>query len=122
MIDQHRNNMQHIYPNEVEEIGRSLYVDDLIGGERIVADARHLKQTLQSIFRAGKFELHKWHSNVPSLGQPTPEEQTTEGQPSLKVKARAMLKTSWESNKEKRNCLVYLGTKKKTQSRSPSLL
>ena len=114
--------MQHIYPNEVEEIGRSLYVDDLIGGERIVADARHLKQTLQSIFRAGKFELHKWHSNVPSLEQPTPEEQTTEGQPSLKVKARAMLKTSWESNKEKRNCLVYLGTKKKTQSRSPSLL
>ena len=39
VIDQHLNNMQHIYPNEVEEIGQSLYVDDLIGRERIVADA-----------------------------------------------------------------------------------
>ena len=28
-----------------------------------------------------KFELHKRHSNVPSLEQSTPEEQTTQGQP-----------------------------------------
>ena len=27
------------------------------------------------------FELHKRHSNVPSLEQSTPEEQTTQGQP-----------------------------------------
>ena len=53
VIDQHLDNLQHIYPNEVEEIRRSLYVDDLIGGERSVADARHLRQALQSIFRAG---------------------------------------------------------------------
>ena len=43
-------------------------------------------------------------------------------QSSLKVKARAMLETIWESDKEKRDCLVYLRTKRKTQSRSPSLL
>ena len=67
MIDQHLNNLQHIYPNELEEIRRSLCVDDLINGERTVADAQHLKRALQSIFRAGKFELHKWHSNVASL-------------------------------------------------------
>ena len=52
-IDQHLDNLQHVYPNEVEEIRRSLYVDDLIGGERTVADAWHLRQALQSIFRAG---------------------------------------------------------------------
>ena len=59
VIDQHLNNLQHIYPKEVEEIRRSLYVNDLIGGETTVADERDLKQALQSIFRAGKFELHK---------------------------------------------------------------
>ena len=59
VIDQHLNNLQHIYPKEVEETRRSLYVDDLIGGETTVADERDLKQALQSIFRAGKFELHK---------------------------------------------------------------
>ena len=58
-IDQRLNNLQHIYPTEVEGIRRSLYVDDLIGGETTVADERDLKQALQSIFRAGKFELHK---------------------------------------------------------------
>ena len=57
--DKHLNNLQHIYPKEVEEIRRSLYVDDLIEGETTVADERDLKQALQSIFRAGKFELHK---------------------------------------------------------------
>ena len=59
VIDQHLNNLQHIYPNEVEEIRRSLYVDDLIGGETTVGNERDLKQALQSVFRAGKFELHK---------------------------------------------------------------
>ena len=123
MIDQHLDNLQYIYPNEVEEIRRSLSVDDLIGRERTVADARHLRQALQSIFRVGKFELHKWHSNVPPCISPhLKNKQRKDNQSSLKMKARAMLKTSWESGKEKRNYLVYLGTKKKTQSRSPSVL
>ena len=76
VIDQHLKNLQDIYPREVEEIRRSLYVDDLISGDKTVVGAQHLKQTSQSIFRAGKFELHKWHSNVPSLEQPTPHEET----------------------------------------------
>ena len=46
-----------------------------------MAGAQHLKQTSQSIFRAGKFELHKWHSNAPSLEQPTPHEETMEERP-----------------------------------------
>ena len=58
-------------------------MDDLIGGEKTVVDEQQLKQALQSIFRAGKFELHKWHSNVTSLEQPKPEEQTTERQPTI---------------------------------------
>ena len=34
-----------------------------------------------SIFRAGKFELHKWHSNVPALEQPTAPDETIEERP-----------------------------------------
>ena len=65
VIDQHLKNVQNIYPREVEEIHQSLY--------KTVAGTQHLKQTSQSIFRTGKFELHKWHSNAPSLEQPTPQ-------------------------------------------------
>ena len=81
VIDQHLKNLQNIYPREVEEIRRSLYVDDVISGDKTVAGARHLKQASQSIFRVGKFELHKWHSNVPSLEQSTPHEETMEERP-----------------------------------------
>ena len=76
VIDQHLKNLQNVYPREVEKIRRSLYVDDLISGDKTVAGAQHLKQASQSIFRAGKFELHKWHSNVPALEQPSPHEET----------------------------------------------
>ena len=56
-------------------------MDDLISGDKTVAGAQHLKQTSQSIFRAGNFELHKWHSNVPSLEQRTPHEETIKERP-----------------------------------------
>ena len=79
LIDQLLNNLQHVYPNKVEGIRQSLCVHDLIGTERTKAHAQHLKQALQSIFRAGKFELHKWHSNVPSLEQPMPQKLATKG-------------------------------------------
>ena len=37
VIDQHLQNLQHIFPNEVEEIRRGLYVDDLINGGETVS-------------------------------------------------------------------------------------
>ena len=46
-----------------------------------MAGAQHLKETSQSIFRAGKFELHKWHCNAPSLEQANPHEETMEERP-----------------------------------------
>ena len=78
VIEQHLNNLQHMYPDEVEEIRKSLYVDDLISGETTVTAVQHLKQTSQSIFREAKFELHKWHSNVPALEQPPSQQETPE--------------------------------------------
>lgn len=82
VIEQHSlNNLHHIFPKEVEEIRRILYVDDLISGHKTVTDAQHLKQISQSIFREGKFELHKWHSNESFLEQPTAQEGTAEEHP-----------------------------------------
>jgi len=46
VIDQHLQNLQHIFPNEVGEIRRSLYVDDLISGGETVTDTQHFKQNI----------------------------------------------------------------------------
>ena len=55
------------FPVEVEEILRSLYVDDLISGGATVRKAQHLKESAQAIFSEAQFKLHKWHSNIPVL-------------------------------------------------------
>ena len=54
-------------PVEVQEILRSLYVDDFISGGATVQKAQHLKESAQAIFSEAQFELHKWHSNIPVL-------------------------------------------------------
>ena len=41
VIDRHLKNLQNVYPREVEEIRRSLYVDDLISGDKTVAGAHN---------------------------------------------------------------------------------
>ena len=47
VIEQHLNNLQHKYPDTVEEIRGSLYVDDLISGDKTIAPAQHLKEMSQ---------------------------------------------------------------------------
>ena len=56
-----------MYPEEVLEIRRSLYVDDLITGGKTITETQHLKESCQTIFSEAKFELHKWHSNIATL-------------------------------------------------------
>ena len=60
------------YPVIVEELRRSLYVDDLISGGPTIEKAQELKSTAIEIFAQGTFELHKWHSNDPQLDSPDP--------------------------------------------------
>ena len=67
VIEQHLQNMQSVYPREVDEIRRSLYVDDLISGGTTVEKTEHLKKSCVTIFGEAKFDLHKWHSNNPAL-------------------------------------------------------
>ena len=63
VIDQHLRNLQQNFPNEVEEVKRSLYVDNLITCVTTVVE----KGAAQPISRERRFQLHKWHWNVPSL-------------------------------------------------------
>ena len=67
VLREHLECCRERFPVEVEEILRSLYVDDLISGGATVQKAQHLKESAQAIFSEAQFELHKWHSNIPVL-------------------------------------------------------
>ena len=65
VLREHLECCQERFPVEVEEILRSLYVDDLISGGATVQKAQHLKESAHAIFSEAQFELHKWNSNIP---------------------------------------------------------
>jgi len=66
VIQEHLELCRERFPVEVDEILCILYVDDLISGEATVDKAKHVKETSKAIFSEAQFDLHKWHSNVPS--------------------------------------------------------
>ena len=63
----HLENLQEKYPEEVQEILRSLYVDDVLTGGSTKEEVHDLKKTIISVFGEAKFTLHKWNSNEPQL-------------------------------------------------------
>lgn len=67
VLQQHLSSMQAEYPTSVDEIQRSLYVDDLISGASTVQGAKQLKDEAVKIFSDATFTLHKWGSNVNEL-------------------------------------------------------
>lgn len=66
-LQQHLESLKEKYPKEVEEIKKSLYVDDVITGGETKEKVRELKETAVAVFGEAQFELHKWHSNEPDL-------------------------------------------------------
>ena len=77
-IQQHLDSLREKYPSEVEEIERSLYVDDIISGGDTREDVIKLKGTVKEIFGQAKFQLHKWHSNVSDLEETVEPASTTQ--------------------------------------------
>ena len=67
VIKEHLQRYKSVNPKLVEEIERSMYVDDLITGGESVDQALEAKQTAPTIFNEATFELHKWQSNVRDL-------------------------------------------------------
>ena len=76
-VAHHLQTFQDEHPSIVEAIKQSLYVDDVIHGADTVDEATDLKRNSIEIFADGGFQLHKWHSNVPSLGD---EEENNDGE------------------------------------------
>ena len=63
-LKQHLETSRTEFLKHVEEIMRSLYVDDIITREDQVYE---LKGTAIQVLQGAAFELHKWNSNVPAL-------------------------------------------------------
>ena len=66
-LRQHLENLKAKYPGEVDEIMKSLNIDDIISGTDTVDQGCNLKEVSVTVFGEAGFELHKWHSNVPDL-------------------------------------------------------
>ena len=70
VIEHHLESWKDQMPTEVNELRKSMYVDDLISGKTTVKEAGELKQRATEIFQDATFTLHKWHSNEPALEEP----------------------------------------------------
>lgn len=67
VIQQHCYQFKLEHPEIVELIVQSLYVDDLISGQKTVEDAFNLYQIAKNIMAKGGFNLRKWNSNSSKL-------------------------------------------------------
>ena len=90
----------------MDEILKSLYVDDLITGGETTKEVCHLKNTAVAIFGEAGFELHKWHSNDQTLESEANSVQEDENEDEnyakeqLGVKPGEMLGLPWGKLKD----------------------
>ena len=86
-LEQHLEKFATQYPEQVKEIREGIYVDDINMGGSSIEEVRDLKETAVSIFKAGGFALHKWHSNERDLdGEITSDDEPTFAKESLGTK------------------------------------
>ena len=127
-LEHHLHSVKDHYPEEVSEILRSLYVDDIITGMNTIDQVKHLKKSAISIFGQAQFQLHKWHSNFKELeteGNSGEVEQTfAKEQLGVKLDETKLLGLLWNKAKDtlkiefsgkgaeatKRGVLHYLAT------------
>lgn len=74
-LDTARNNHNEVIISEIKD---STYVDDIISGGFTITETKALKQEVKLIFQEGRFELHKWHSNIQELEEDTSNNSETE--------------------------------------------
>ena len=101
----HLENLRERYPAEVEEILRSLYVDDIISRGSTADEVHSLKKTIASVFGEAKFTMHKWNSNVPQLERenddPVDEQQSyAKQQLGVKEGKTKMLGLPWNKRED----------------------
>ena len=67
VIKQHLELWYNQLPGVVDEVSKSMYVDDFIFGAPTVPDAEKLKGETSRIFKDAQFDLHRWNSNTEEL-------------------------------------------------------
>ena len=67
MIELHLDSWESRKPEAIEELCKSLYVDNLVSGGATIEDAKDVKQQAVKIFEDATFTLHKLHSNKEEL-------------------------------------------------------
>ena len=77
VIQQHLELWRPRLPESIREALKSLYIDDFISGDPTVTDAKKLKRETAEVFVDARFELHKWHSNVPDLETTSSDDEPT---------------------------------------------
>ena len=82
----HLGSCKERYPIEVDEILRSLYVDDVISGGNNVSEVKKLKTTMIRIFGEANFKLRKCHSNTKEIEVKHGEDGLTYTESQLGVK------------------------------------
>ena len=107
VIKQHLENCRKAHPEIVNEIEKSLYVDDFINGGPNVEAAKQVKETSNKVFAQGGFTLHKWHSNATELdamsANQVSETQETYAKQQLGAPQRgkgALLGVPWDKEKD----------------------
>lgn len=63
----HLENLREKYQEEIDEILRSLYVNNIIAGGTNTNEVQNLKDIVTSVFGEATFRLHNWNSNEPQL-------------------------------------------------------
>ena len=89
VLEAHLATWEKRRPEDVKELRRSLYVDDILSGGETVQKARERKGAATTILEDATFSLHKWASNENSLEDkpdlPTSDEDQTAAKMQLGV-------------------------------------
>ena len=103
-LKRHLESLKERYPNEVAEIEKCLYVDDVITEGDTKEEVLDLKETTVAIFEEAKFELHKWHSNESVLeakSEPDDGKQSyAKDQLGVKAGETKLLGLPWNKNND----------------------
>jgi hypothetical protein len=78
VIQQHLESWYPKHPAVVDEINKSLYVDDYVSGATTTEKASQLKDKATEIFQNATFDPHKWQSNAKELETPSSSKQEDE--------------------------------------------
>ena len=121
-VKEHLESSINKYPEQgktIDEIEKSLYVDDIVTGEVTVEKVKKIKRTLEKVFGQAGIELRKWHKNAKELEE-TQEEYSSElSYAKQKLGTRAtdckILGIFWDKSKD--TCEVDLDITVREQSK-----